>query len=69
MVSEPYSKWPVKKMTPVAAGCKVSANGRNKNIAAVTLANKNARIAWVLLTKNEDYQPEESELALESACA
>lgn len=30
---------------------------RNKNIAAVALANKNARIAWALLTKNIDYQP------------
>ncbi len=42
---------------------------RNKNIATVALANKNARIAWALLTKNEDYQPEENELTLESACA
>lgn len=31
---------------------------RNKNIAAVALANKNARIAWALLTKETDYQPE-----------
>jgi len=30
---------------------------RNKNIAAVALANKNARIAWALLTKDIDYQP------------
>ena len=29
---------------------------RNKNIAAVALANKNARTIWVLLTRNEDYQ-------------
>jgi transposase len=28
---------------------------RNKNIAAVALANKNARIAWALLTKKTDY--------------
>jgi transposase len=42
---------------------------RNKNIAAVALANKNARIAWALLTKNRDYQPTENGLALESACA
>lgn len=28
---------------------------RNKNIAAVAIANKNARIAWALLTKNEAY--------------
>jgi transposase len=31
---------------------------RNKNIAAVALANKNARIVWALLTKETDYLPE-----------
>lgn len=30
---------------------------RNKNIAAVALANKNARIVWALLSKEVDYQP------------
>ena len=30
---------------------------RNKNIAAVAVANKNARIAWALLTREEDYRP------------
>ena len=30
---------------------------RNKNIAVVALANKNARIAWALLTKEVEYQP------------
>ena len=40
---------------------------RNKNIAAVALANKNARIAWALLSKNLDYQPTEMALAPESA--
>jgi transposase len=29
---------------------------RHQNIAAVALANRNARIAWVLLTRNETYQ-------------
>ena len=29
---------------------------RNKNIAAVALANKNARIIWALLTQNREYQ-------------
>jgi transposase len=29
---------------------------RNKNIAAVALANKNARIIWAILTKKTDYQ-------------
>jgi transposase len=31
---------------------------RNKNIAAVALANKNTRIAWALLSKETDYLPE-----------
>jgi len=30
---------------------------RNKNIATVALANKNARIIWAVLTREEDYQP------------
>jgi transposase len=30
---------------------------RNANIAAVGLANKNARIVWALLTRGETYQP------------
>jgi transposase len=29
---------------------------RNKNVAAVALANKNVRIAWALLAKERDYQ-------------
>ena len=29
---------------------------RNKNIAAVALANKNARIVWALLAQNREYQ-------------
>jgi len=31
---------------------------RNKNIASVALANKNARIVWALLTKKTDFLPE-----------
>jgi transposase len=31
---------------------------RNKNIAAVALANKNARIIWALLTKETDFLPD-----------
>lgn len=30
---------------------------RNKNIATVALANKNARTLWALLSRGEDYQP------------
>jgi transposase len=42
---------------------------RNKNIAAVALANKNARIAWALLSKNIDYQTGLDRPVGESACA
>ncbi|HYQ90813.1 MAG TPA: IS110 family transposase [Candidatus Competibacteraceae bacterium] len=31
---------------------------RNKNVAAVALANKNARIVWALLAHNREYQPD-----------
>lgn len=33
------------------------AQRRNKNIAAVALANKNARIVWALLSRETNYQP------------
>ncbi len=31
---------------------------RNKNVAAVALANKNARIVWALLTQDRPYEPD-----------
>ncbi len=31
---------------------------RNKNIAAVALANKNARVVWALLAKDRSFQPD-----------
>lgn len=31
---------------------------RNKNIAAVALANKNARIIWALLAKDREFRPD-----------
>ena len=36
---------------------------RNKNIAAVALANKHARIAWALISKGLDYRPQSQVLA------
>ncbi len=30
---------------------------RPYNVAAVALANKNARVAWALLARGETYQP------------
>ena len=42
--SDPRSRW----IAGVAAR-------RHKNVAAVALANKNARIVWALLTRGEDY--------------
>lgn len=32
------------------------AQRRNKNIAAVALANKNVRICWAMLSGNKDYE-------------
>lgn len=34
-------------------------NRRNKNVAAVALANKNARTLWAMLTRGEDYNPQQ----------
>jgi transposase len=34
------------------------ATTRHPNIAAVAFANKTARIAWAMMTKETDYQPE-----------
>jgi transposase len=31
---------------------------RNKNVAAVALANKNARIVWALLAKGRMFRPD-----------
>jgi hypothetical protein len=31
---------------------------RGKNVAAVALANKNARIAWALLAHQREFEPE-----------
>ena len=44
------------KITPVHCWAEKLAERRNKNIAAVALANKNARIVWALLAHNRDYQ-------------
>ena len=44
------------KDDPRSRWLKALSERRNKNIAAVALANKNARIAWALLTKAQDYQ-------------
>jgi transposase len=33
------------------------AKRRHPNIAAVALANKNARIVWALLTRGQEYRP------------
>lgn len=46
-----------KKDDPRSCWLKALSMRRNKNIAAVALANKNARIVWALLSKEVDYQP------------
>lgn len=44
-------------LDPVGAWALDLSERRPLNVAAVALANKNARIAWALLTKHETYQP------------
>ncbi len=43
------------KKTPLHCWAKNLVDRRNKNIAAVALANKNARLVWALLAHNRDY--------------
>ena len=40
---------------------------RNKNVAAVALANKNARIIWALLTKKATFHPDHATVATAAA--
>lgn len=40
---------------------------RNRNVAAVALANKTARLAWALLTREADYDPEYGQAGLDMA--
>jgi transposase len=40
---------------------------RNKNVAAVALANKNARIVWALLAKGKEYEPDYVSIAKAAA--
>jgi len=44
------------KTTPTHCWAVNLVKRRNKNIAAVALANKNARIVWALLTQHRNYQ-------------
>jgi len=46
------------KITPIHLWAENLVERRNKNIAAVALANKNARIVWALLTQDREYQPD-----------
>jgi transposase len=43
---DPLSQWVMKLATT-----------RHPNVAAVALANKTARIAWAMMTKETDYRP------------
>ena len=44
------------KTTPMHCWAVNLVERRNKNVAAVALANKNARIVWALMTQNREYQ-------------
>ena len=45
------------KAEPDSWLCKLMAR-RNKNVAAVALANKNVRIIWALLAKDRTFRPD-----------
>jgi hypothetical protein len=45
-------------MILAVAGCKTCAQDELKIFQQVALANKNAHIAWALLTKETDFLPE-----------
>jgi transposase len=54
-VPAPLSGWPNAK--PYADSWLAKLRGRrHQNVAAVALANKNARIVWALLTQDREYQ-------------
>lgn len=60
--------WSLKSRTDQAEGWLARlAERRNPNIAAVALANKNARIVWALLTHGRDYQPRFQSVHLQPA--
>ena len=44
-----------RRLDPADSWLKRLVGRRNKNVAAVALANKNARIAWAILSREEDY--------------
>lgn len=46
------------KQDPLSTWLQVLCRRRNKNIAAVALANKTMRLAWVLLSREVEYQPD-----------
>jgi transposase len=46
------------KADPLSCWVQRLCERRNKNIAAVALANKTMRMAWALLTKQTDYDPQ-----------
>lgn len=55
-----------KKVEPESWLSKLMAR-RNKNVAAVALANKNARIAWALLSKGGTFRPDYTRAAVAAA--
>lgn len=55
-----------KKEEPDGWLCKLMAR-RNKNIATVALANKNARIIWALLAKDQVFRPDHTTAACAAA--
>jgi transposase len=46
------------KVDPTCRWLNAVVSRRNKNVAAVALANKNARIVWALLTHDREFRPD-----------
>jgi hypothetical protein len=55
---EPFKGVQQKECDRQRSTAAASAGRRNMNIAAVALANKNARIAWALLAHQRDFAPD-----------
>ena len=57
----------INKTDPRSVWVNALGQRRHKNVAAVALANKNARIAWVILSRGEDYRAQSATCARDGA--
>ena len=57
----------INKTDPRSVWVNALGQRRHKNVAALALANKNARIAWVILSRAEDYRAQSATCARDGA--